>query len=250
MTKEQIIFLHIPKTAGTTLREIVYAQYAADRIIPIYPDERFINMETFSQLPPEKKDMVDIFIGHFAYGFHQRLSGNRPYKYATMLRNPIARSLSLYNHLRHRHFSDINISFSELLKSKQGNQFRNSQSRYLAGWGAQEILNTAIRHIEQDFLFVGITERFDESLLLAAHDLAWHLHPYQRLNVTSKMWHINYADELRNDKESMQALKKLNIIDLQLYQYASNRFSQQIASHFPNGTGQLLHLENFLRQTA
>ncbi|WP_448871328.1 sulfotransferase family 2 domain-containing protein [Desulfobulbus propionicus] len=249
MTKEQIIFLHIPKTAGTTLREIVYAQYAVDRITPIYRDERFMDMETFSQLPPEKKDAADIFIGHFAYGFHQHLSGNRPYKYATMLRHPIARGLSLYNHLKNLQFAGSEISFSELLKNK-GSQFRNNQSRYIAGWGTQKMLETAIQNIEKDFLFVGITERFNESLLLASHDLGWQLKPYKRRNVTSTMWATNYADQLRNDKESMQELQKLNTIDMQLYEYANKRFSQQIASHFPNAVEKLLHFENRLHQAA
>ena len=248
MAKEQIIFLHIPKTAGTTLREIVYAQYAAERIVPIYPDERFMDMETFSQLSPEQKDAADIFIGHFAYGFHKQLSGNRPYKYATMLRHPIARCQSLYNHMRHRHFSDTDISFSEILKSKQGGQFQNIQSRHLAGWGVKDTLDIAIQHLEREFLFVGITERFNESLLLASHDLGWQLQPYERMNITSTMWTINYAHELRNDKDSMQVLENLNTIDLQLYEYANKRFSQQIASHFPNAIQQLLHFDN-LRST-
>jgi len=138
MVKEQIIFLHIPKTAGTTLREIVHTQYPAENIIAIYPDEPFMNMETFSQLPPKEKDTADIFIGHFSYGFHQHLSGNRPYKYATMLRHPLSRSLSLYNHLKNRQFEELEISLSEILKSKQGNQFKNSQTRHIAGRGERD----------------------------------------------------------------------------------------------------------------
>jgi hypothetical protein len=250
MANEQIIFLHIPKTAGTTLRNIIYAQYATDRIIPIYRDERFMDMETFSQLSPEQKDAADIFIGHFAYGFHQRLSGNRPYKYATMLRHPISRGLSLYNHLKNLQFAGSEISFWEILKSKRANQFQNSQTRHIAGWGSKELLDEAIDNIEKDFLFVGITERFNESLLLAGHDLGWRLQPYERRNVTSTMWAVNYADILRNEKESMQKLENLNTIDLQLYEYANKRFSQQIAFHFPNAIQQLLHFENLLHHPA
>jgi len=249
MTKEQIIFLHIPKTAGTTLRNFICAQYAAEKILPIYPDKRFMDLESFRQLSAEKKDTADLFIGHFSYGFHNNLSGNRPYKYATILREPLARSLSLYNHMRHRHFAGIDITLSEILASKQGRQFQNSQVRHIAGRGNKNILERAIKNIEQDFSFIGITERFNESLLLASHQLGWRLRPYKSQNITSMMWEKNFADELFNDVDSMQVLRNLNAEDMELYKLADLLFKQQLAHNFPDAAPQIQRFESLLQTT-
>ncbi|MEL7008322.1 MAG: hypothetical protein AAGM29_06880, partial [Cyanobacteria bacterium J06588_4] len=48
----KIIFLHIPKAAGTTLRDIIHRQYAADEIYELDSQEFVQAQEDFKQLDP------------------------------------------------------------------------------------------------------------------------------------------------------------------------------------------------------
>lgn len=250
MNKEQLIFLHIPKTAGTTLRNIIYAQYGETRVAPIYPERTYIELEEFNQLTAARKDQADALIGHVGYGFHRRLSGNRPYRYATMLRHPIARCLSLYNHLKNRPVEGSDLSFKEILKSPIGSQFINGQSCLISEISSLDskrkskvLLETALKHIELDFALVGITERFNESLLLANHTLGWNLKPYVSLN-TAKQWANNYTEELKNDKESMDLLHELNETDLLLYDSMNKRLTENLNELYPDAQARLLQCES------
>jgi len=243
MTKAQIIFLHIPKTAGSTLRNIVYGQYGETRVAPIYPNNKYyFKVTEFDQLTTARKDQADAVIGHIEYGFHNRLSENRPYRYATMLRDPISCCSSLYNHLKNHQYAGSDISLKELLKTGNGVQFNNVQSRVISakmGLKMEEaptgLLETAINHIERDFAFVGITERFNESLLLASHDLGWQLKPYISRNISSKWVNtINYAEELKHDRESMDLLMELNEIDMRLYEYVNQRITENLCRLYPD----------------
>jgi hypothetical protein len=251
MNKNQLIFLHIPKTAGTTLRNIVYAQYGEKKIAPIYPEKQYIETKEFDKYSPERKDQADVIIGHFKYGFHERLSGNRPYRYATMLRDPMARCLSLYNHLKNKPIYN-SLSFKELLQKPVGSQFINDQVLLLSGkYGlkfkrtSKDLLKIALENIENDFTFVGIAERFNESMLLARHQLHWKLHPYEIRN-TGQQWPINYAEELQNNKEAMEMLLDLNDLDSRLYEYIDLRFSEILHEQILDWQDQLIQYKSVL----
>ncbi len=251
MKKEQIIFLHIPKTAGTTLRNIVYAQHGETKVAPIYQDKWYIEIKEFSQLSDERKNQANVIMGHFFYGFHNKLSGNRPYRYATMLRNPIARCLSLYNHLNNKQAHN-SLSLQELLKTPTGSQFINGQSSLISGSHgfnfqkkSTELLKQALKNIESHFAFVGLTERFNESMLLAHHQLGWKLQPYETRN-TAKQWPVNYAEELKNDKEAMDLLAELNQTDMLLYEYVETRFTDLLNEMYPDLQDRLSQFEESL----
>ncbi|MDD2469063.1 MAG: sulfotransferase family 2 domain-containing protein [Desulfobulbus sp.] len=250
MQNEQIIFLHIPKTAGTTLRDIIHKQYGSSQIISIYPATEHIKLEDFKKLTPEQKNQPDIFIGHYGYGVHQWLTGDRPFRYATMLRHPIDRCLSLYNQLKNITYSGDDITFRDILNTPLKRQFQNLQTHFIAGGGPNNMLRRAIHRINEEFLFVGISERFNESLLLACHDLRWSLRPYERLNITSTEWPTNYADELRGDRRAMLKLVEMNSIDLQLYAYANNLFTQKLQATYPDAQEQIHRFETLLKNDA
>ena len=253
MEKEQIVFMHIPKTAGTTLRNIVYAQYGETRVAPIYSEASYIHKEEFEQLADARKDQADVIIGHFGYNFHKLLSGNRPYRFATMLRNPISLCLSLYNHLRNQRFQGIDISLKDMMKKVKGINFKNMQVRLIAeevdlklGRSPKEILQTAMSRLEKDFAFVGITERFNESLLLASHQLGWQLRRYERRNITSKLWAKDYAEDLRNDRVSMDLLMNLNQLDMQLYDNFNRRLTENLSEFYPDLPNRLEEFESIM----
>jgi len=241
-TEAQIVYLHIPKTAGTTIRGIAFAYYGEARVAPIYPGEpMYLEVQEFANLPETVRDQADFIIGHVTFGFHRYLSGKWPIRYAAMLRDPIRRCASLYDHLASTLFDGAAPALSTLLERREGVQFNNHQTRLLSGMHAsigkctRAMLDKAKENIEQAFIFLGITEMFDESLLLAEAALGWPLRPYEARNISARNpgWQLHQiADKV--DKGDLDRLEELNSLDRELYDYARSRFRNQLTTLVPN----------------
>lgn len=89
MSKEapRLVFLHVPRTGGTTLHHHLSAHFAPNEICP----ERFSRL---SQYSPEQLEKWRFFSGHFNADEIRRIPG--PLFIVTTLRNPIERLLSNY----------------------------------------------------------------------------------------------------------------------------------------------------------
>src|SRR4030095_2657311 len=92
-----IIFLHLPKTAGSTLARIIERQYKANAILHLYPSSFG---EELAAIPQNRMELVRIVMGHLYFGAHAFLS--QPCTYLTMLRDPVDRVISHYNYVRHQ----------------------------------------------------------------------------------------------------------------------------------------------------
>ena len=88
-----IIFLHIPKTAGTTLHHIINRQYR-QRQLYVYDNSREDALDAFINLSPQTKASLKLIRGHLSYGLHEHLPGT--HSYFTFLRDPVDRVLSHY----------------------------------------------------------------------------------------------------------------------------------------------------------
>ena len=91
---ENIIFLHLPKAGGTTLRQIFYDQYRHLTKEEIYTVNRTKETPAFVELDKTKLSEIKVLIGHFSHGIHEYLGEN--FTYITFLREPISRTLSQY----------------------------------------------------------------------------------------------------------------------------------------------------------
>lgn len=90
-----LLISHIPKTAGTSLRRLVSAM--SDDVLWIYDRELQLNNPDVEFLADfRRKPPPSVVMGHFSYGSH-RLLGIEA-EYATVLRNPYERIVSLYRH--------------------------------------------------------------------------------------------------------------------------------------------------------
>jgi hypothetical protein len=86
-TTPRLVFLHVPRTGGTTLHHHLAAHFAPHEICP----ERFSRLHQYS---PDQLEKWRFFSGHFNSDEIRRIPG--PVFVVTILRNPIERLLSNY----------------------------------------------------------------------------------------------------------------------------------------------------------
>jgi hypothetical protein len=228
------IFVHISKTAGSTLHSIIEKQYPPENLVHL-KGKPYIRdtIETFIHAPDEEKTNIRLLTGHIHYGIHAYLPQNATY--FSLLRNPTDRIVSDYyyilrtpTHPRYNIMTQNKMSIKDYIDA--GFVTANAQTKILAGMMfqnetdcTQKTLDTAIQNIEKDFAVVGLTERFDETLLLFKNAFGWDNISYVKRNVTKnrpKVSELNSVD--------LEALNRLNEFDNQLYDYVKRRFNQQI----------------------
>ncbi|WP_420645717.1 sulfotransferase family 2 domain-containing protein [Candidatus Leptofilum sp.] len=239
-SQQTAIFLHIHKTAGTTLHAILRRQYDEAEVYNI--DAKGHDYHHFIKLSQSEYAKIRLLKGHMNYRLHSFLP--QPATYFTFLREPIERVISYYYFIRrtprHLHHQAANaLSLYEFASQQIDPLMANGQTRQLAGgypkydFGdeADALLNKAKQHLQAHFAVVGLTERFDESLMMLQQAFNWHHVWYQRQNVGS-----NRPKQEELSSKTIAYLKKLNQTDEALYAYGRSLFEAQIAeqgSHFP-----------------
>ncbi|MEM8677101.1 MAG: sulfotransferase family 2 domain-containing protein [Cyanobacteria bacterium P01_G01_bin.67] len=228
-----VIFLHLPKAAGTTLCDIFLRQYQAGSIHLLDGTNFDQAQEDFKQLSPEEKAQIKILMGHMYFGLHEYQP--HPATYVTMLRNPIDRVISYYyfikkarNHPDYEMMKTKNISIEDYCQMGVVNMC-NGQTRFLSGnqeseINGKEILKQAKKNLQEYFSVVGIQEKFDESLLMLRNKLAWKKMPYYYRRNTNRT--KSYRQEISNSTRA--AIEKYNELDLELYEYATKIFEQKL----------------------
>ncbi len=89
MDREALIFLHIPKTAGTTLNRIIDWQYNPLSIFTVDPHRIRATVARFKTFPEQRRRRFRVVRGHLVFGIHEFLPQSATY--ITMLRQPVAR---------------------------------------------------------------------------------------------------------------------------------------------------------------
>lgn len=93
-----VVLLHVPKTGGTTLHDIMLSNFDSDRVCP----ERFNNL---SVIDSSTLSNYRFFSGHYDWDGISCIPGDK--KVFTLLRNPRERILSLYHFWRSHKMSHI-----------------------------------------------------------------------------------------------------------------------------------------------
>ena len=236
MRQETVIFLHLPKTAGSTLNWIIQRQYEPAAIYAFrwYFHWSLLPTDEFKQLPTAQKEKIRFITGHMSFGLHEAMSGS--YTYITVLRNPVDRVISSYYHiLRDRkhpiHNEVISMSLPQYLCSGLSLDANNGQTRRLSGVGttvpygqcSSQMLEQAKQNIQEHFSIVGLTERFDETLILLKRHFGWKNPFYLTQN---KGRNQPAREDISPDGPDL--IKQYNQLDIELYQYAQEMFDAQI----------------------
>ena len=118
MDGKALIFLDIPKTAGTTLNRIIEWQYNPLSIFTMDPYPGPMHAGTAEEPPEERRRRLRMVRGHFYYGLHEFLPQGATDM--TMLRQPVPFFSSYYFiqrrplHPMHRKVTSERIGVEEL----------------------------------------------------------------------------------------------------------------------------------------
>ena len=211
-----LVFVHINKTAGSTVRYILRSSYGP-RHCDVEPwraqwDEQPFSAADLRRVRRFYPKLASI-AGHRITGHVDLDDDGSELAYFTVLREPIALCASRFQyHVDHRGKRDL--VFDDWI---QRDWLRNAQTTRIAGTpNASE----AIRVIERRGMFVGLTERFDESLVLLRALRAADLRiDYEAVNVARRN---AIASDLLSNPRTRQAIVDANREDLELYAYVKD----------------------------
>jgi hypothetical protein len=232
--KKQFFFVHIPKTAGTTFVLTLARYFKWKKKISFYTAQ---GRKRFTELSPEFKNRFDLCIGHLPFLKDQKIE--RGIDYFTFLRKPRDRFISGYKYLKNDHVQhsikklvDIKqTTLKELIKGGLSKSLDNQMVRFLSGNMNKDFLTIneedaklAIIHLDNYFPVFGLTEYFDESLVLLSDHMKWKPLYYVRENTSG--WKM---DPKELDAETEELIARCNKYDDMLYDHARQRFLQLLA---------------------
>lgn len=209
--KNLTIFLHIPKTGGSTLNSIFTRQYTEKEFHNHdYFDQKVIPL---SELNEGHKKRINAVSGHHFFGVHEFF--DKPYHYFTMLRHPVDRVLSLYYFLKEKNYPGYewmkDMTLEEFIETSP--EANNNQTTLLCGYQTTPDVILAKERIDS-FDMVGITEFFDESLYLLRKNFNWRDIHYKRVNITkSRLSKDDVPDA------TIKLIEKYNAMDIAVYNY-------------------------------
>jgi len=230
----QLVVLHIPKTAGTTLRGIVDDVYGDRFVYPIY-EKNDVNHDfsDFLKLSNEEKAKIRCFIGHVHYGLHAHIDGGPGVQYLSVLRDPVSRVVSLYRHIIgtswHPLYDDVmGMSVADFVVSGVTKQTNNHQARVISGKDCEygecdnSMLIGALKNIASpNFAVLGLTERFDDTYRLIRSMFNWPKLDYKTRNVSK-------GEALELSARDTDAIIEYNELDIELYKRGEQLFDLQI----------------------
>jgi hypothetical protein len=221
-----LLFTHIPRTAGSTLKFVLRATLGHERTLL---DAHFYDLdgEDLQRFALVEGHLdVAFFAEHFGADWHT--NG------LTMLRDPVARTVSQARHIRARPGP-----FQEELQARVREpasvfervpRLANLQTKYLSGTprDAVEVNPAALAEAKANLerLAFGVTEQFDASMALLMERLAFGIPKFDVANISRG----TSDDDLLSD-EFRAAAHQHNDLDLQLYAHGCERLRTRVASY-------------------
>ena len=211
-----IIYLHIPKTAGTSFRKSAEQYFGPEQVLNDYGEKSSSTSEdirsafyTANDVARLRKTGVEhkFLTGHFTLAKYREIFPDSPV--VTFFRNPVDRVVSEYVHFASHYDFD-----GDLREFYTRPQFQNRQHTSMSDCSPSDI----------DFF--GITEEYEVSLQMfnKRYDTNF---PLVKLNVGR---YKGLADSVATDNE-LAEIEELNQKDMELYRKALMEFEKQPCSN-------------------
>jgi Galactose-3-O-sulfotransferase len=248
-----LLFLHLAKTGGMTLADILTRNFASEEFLQIDMAEANASAlgvwspgtieQALARLQPSEAARLRVVWGHYRHGVQALLP--KSCAVVTLLRDPLDRIISAY------YYSNKSVGSLEILEQYHVRKyydigFDNAMSRIISGGATLDPI--AARQdattenfptvTESDFeaaaanldgyLVVGTTEQFDETLLVLGRDLRWSLSDllYTPVNVTaSRPVQSNMSDAL------LEKILDWNRYDIRLVERGRAHLARRIAAY-------------------
>ncbi|MEN8223765.1 MAG: sulfotransferase family 2 domain-containing protein [Bacteroidota bacterium] len=209
-TNVKLVSLHIPKTAGTSFRNILKEVYGEEHVARIdIRSQVELNEEVFTG--SKLKRGIHVLHGHFSC---KHLTNNfdisRKAPFITWIREPAERVISNYYYLEKVLINEVNEEakglniLSKMQKSlieyASAEANRNRISKFLHGMAPEE------------FYFIGLTEHYKEDLEQLSDMLGWKDFKIFEHNIT--------GDKPEIDEETLDKIRRLNEVDYEIYEQA------------------------------
>jgi hypothetical protein len=243
-----VVFAHIPKTAGSTLSNIMRRQFRPEEVLSYEDSLWSVQIRELPDLVTAGLKGINCVIGHTPFGLHETVG--REVKYVTFLRDPLELTLSYYSYVKERlastrtppklpqnaFFADVpRMSVDEWVRFMDETGMGNMQTRHVAGLldlknpvGPHERLpddaiDLARVNLFSDRTTFGIVEHFDLSLLLFKKRLGWKNIYYRKENVTKARLgrdRVSRATEAR--------IREVHAQDFELYRMGLEEFRKAL----------------------
>ncbi len=240
-----LVFLHIPKTGGSTLSQVAHRQYVNQPNFTLYREHPSEGIPRFLELSESQRARLRFVMGHGLMGVHKLMP--QPARYITMIREPREHAVSRYFYQRETSprtgpNAIPSIDFEAYVKKPRVASFQlddllgidvdsatGEVKRYAyRKLPVDEKLALAEHNLRTHFALVGLVEHFDASLLMMRKAFGWQNVYYVRRNTNAKR---------PRDPEELARLyamvEEYIQPDLQLYAMAKRIYTEQAAAYGP-----------------
>lgn len=204
-----IIFLHIPKTGGTSFRFILENTFSLSNCHTNQTKQRVFGQSDLNfarKVFPKLRSLA----GHNLIDPLQ-LAVTDPF-HMTFLREPVARVISHYQDGVQR--GHDRRTFEEVLQAREN--LENLHVKLMAG---ERNLDKAKRYLEK-CRFIGLTEKFDLSLHVLKRLCPYPLNLHYKRKVVAR--DNTVKKQIQSDPRLLELAREYNQLDLELYAFAVN----------------------------
>jgi hypothetical protein len=241
-----VYFLHIPKTGGCTLTDLIRHQFEPRAV------KALALWREVAAMPREELEAIRLFSGHFGYKLPALI--RRPMIFLTLLREPVRRVVSLFGHIQRvethplrEYVLSRNMTLTDFVHDPLGVTFIRDQQVYhlahfekawmhgpagplppeerrrvkllldaeFAAEPADELVEIACRRLDR-MAVVGVTERMDEVAELVGWTLGFDDLPAPgRHNAAPAPWRLDDVPPATLDR-----IRELTRLDARVYAHA------------------------------